>query len=79
MSAQHQRAIARGFGIDVPLAFAVRQLAPAHLGIAFGPNVDQQIRVNWQGGKPWPIVLHELVTPLGLHFVTVAGTIHITR
>lgn len=61
--------IAHGFGHDVPLAFAVRQVVPARVRVSFGPGVDQALPVTWKGGKPWDDVLRAAVTPLGLHLV----------
>ena len=63
---------ARGFGRDVPLDFAVRQLVPASMHVTYGATVDRQIRVSWQGGKPWQQVLHAVLVPLGLR-VTMSG------
>ena len=59
--------VARGFGHDVPLAFAARQIVPQHVRISFGNDVDPEARVNWEGGKPWDDVLRAAVKPLGLH------------
>ena len=59
--------VARGFGHDVPLAFAARQIVPQHVRISFGSDVDPEARVNWEGGKPWDDVLRAAVKPLGLH------------
>lgn len=51
---------ARGFGRDVPLAFAARQIVPARLSVGFGRGVDPERHVNWQGGRPWPTVLSDV-------------------
>ena len=58
--------LAHGFGRDIPLDFAVRQVVPHYWRIQYGGSVDQQIRVSWQGGKPWDQVLHTVLAPLGL-------------
>jgi hypothetical protein len=59
--------IAVGFGRDVPLEFAVRQIAPPWLHVSYGDDVDGQMRVSWRGGRPWNQVLGGVLTPLGLH------------
>jgi hypothetical protein len=59
--------IARGFGNDVPLDFAVRQVVPRSIHVEYADTVDRQLRVSWQGGKPWRVVLNGLVAPSGLH------------
>ena len=58
--------VANGFGRQVPLAFAVRQIVPAGVRTAFGPGVDQAALVDWSGGGPWTGVLRTAVHPLGL-------------
>lgn len=63
---------ARGFGKQVPLAFAVRQIVPAPVKVSFGPGTDAAALVDWQGGRQWPAVLRDAVQPLGLR-VTVRG------
>jgi hypothetical protein len=65
-------AVAVGFGRDVPLEFAVRQLAPHWLYVRYGDDVDRQAHVSWQGGRPWNVVLGGVLTPLDLH-MTMSG------
>lgn len=55
-----------GFGSDMPLVLALRQVVPPRYAFAFDPSVDQGARVNWNGGKPWNLVLEETLRPLGL-------------
>ena len=57
---------ARGFGSQVPLAFAVRQIVPPTINVSFAPGADEDALVDWQGGKRWNIVLTEAIRPLGL-------------
>jgi len=59
--------VAHGFGQQVPLAFAARQIVPAGVKTTFGPGVDQAALVDWAGGRPWIEVLRGAVHPLGLH------------
>ena len=61
-----------GFGDQVPLSFAVRQIVPASFQVAFGPSVNSDAPVDWRGGKPWRPALSDAVRPLGLA-VSVAG------
>ncbi len=58
--------LASGFGHDVPLDFAVRQVVPHYWHIQYGSTVDPRIKVSWQGGKPWEQVLRTFLAPLGL-------------
>jgi hypothetical protein len=71
--------IARGFGHDVPLEFAVRQVVPPRMRVTYGESVDRQIRVSWDGGKAWDEVLRGVVAPLGLHFVMSPTAVRITE
>jgi hypothetical protein len=58
---------ARGFGQRIPLSFAIRQIVPFYMKVTFGPNVDPNALVNWQGGRSWNTVLRDTVRPLGLY------------
>lgn len=58
---------ARGFGTQIPLSFAVRQIVPSSFAVVYGRGTDRNTRVDWSGGRPWPRVLQAVVRPLGLH------------
>ncbi len=45
--------IVRGFGNDLPLVMAVRQIIPSNVPYAFGESIDMGIPVSWEGGKTW--------------------------
>ena len=61
-----------GFGDQVPLSFAVRQIVPPHFQVAYADAVQQDAPVDWKGGEPWRATLADAVRPLGL-IVTVSG------
>jgi hypothetical protein len=61
--------VAKGFGKNVPLGFACRQIVPAAVRVTYGSGVSPSTRVSWQGGRGWNEVLREAVKPLGLHLV----------
>ncbi len=71
--------LATGFGRDVPLDFAVRQVVPNTMHVEYGDTVDRQLRVSWQGGKPWQQVLHAVLQPIGMRVVTSGRTVRITE
>ena len=71
--------LAAGFGQGVPLAFAARQIVPASVTVRFGRGVDQQVEVNWTGGRPWNRVLASAIAPLGLRMTTGPLTVLISR
>lgn len=58
--------IANGFGDQVPLAFAVRQIVPPGVAVRYGPGASSDATVTWRGGSPWNQVLQAAVRPLGL-------------
>jgi len=70
--------IANGFGRQVPLSFAARQIVPAGVKTTFGPDVDQSELVDWTGGGPWVAVLRNAVQPLGLHVTLRSMAVSIT-
>jgi len=72
----HQSVLA-GFGDQVPLSFAVRQIVPARFQVAFGETVDSDTPVDWKGGKPWRPTLSDAVRPLGLTVSVVGATVKI--
>ncbi len=59
--------LAIGFGHDVPLDFAVQQVVPRFMTVDYGDTVDRELRVTWQGGRPWPQVRQSVLQPAGLH------------
>lgn len=64
-----------GFGKQVPLAIALRQILPANLGLAHADDVDLSQPVDWEGGKPWPEVLQTAIAPLGLSAAVTGDTV----
>lgn len=71
--------VAQGFGHQVSLRFAARQIVPPALAVRFGSGVDPATPVDWTGGQPWNRALAAAVQPLGLRVVTGATTVTILR
>lgn len=71
--------LARGFGHDIPLAFAIRQIVPTTMRIEYDGFVDRDARVSWVGGKPWREVLSTTLAPLGIHAAQSGHTVRITE
>ncbi|MCB1651652.1 MAG: TcpQ domain-containing protein [Alphaproteobacteria bacterium] len=67
-----------GFGSDMPLALALRQVVPAAYSFSFGPGVNPGVRVSWSGGKPWGEVVQDMVAPLGLAVRIQERRVHIS-
>jgi hypothetical protein len=71
--------VAKGFGNNVPLGFACRQIVPAAVRVTYGPGVSPSTTVSWQGGRSWNEVLREAVKPLGLHLVMTHMAVEIRK
>ncbi len=66
---QSQYTEAVGFGRDLPLALALTQVVPPDYSFSFSPAIDAGTTVSWQGGKPWNVVLNEMLSVHGLSAV----------
>lgn len=71
--------VARGFGKQIPLSFAVRQIVPTPVQVRFGEGADSSALVDWQGGRRWAVVLRDAVRPLGLRVSVRAKEVIIER
>ena len=71
--------MAYGFGSNVPLAFACRQIVPRAVKVTYGPGADGAALVSWKGGDTWNHVLRDAVQPLGLHLVMTTMAVEIRR
>lgn len=66
LSAPHHDAGVTGFGRDLPLADAVRQLVPPTVPVVYASEVDRTRRITWRGqGRPWRDVLSDALAPTG--------------
>lgn len=73
-------ALAAGFGREVPLSFAVRQVVPTGVSVTFAGDVEPDaVLVDWQGGRPWPDVLRYLLRRAGLQAAFRPGAVFIKR
>ena len=69
--------MADGFGDQVPLSFACRQIIPPAVKVTLGPGADPNALVDWKGGDTWNHVLRDAVKPLGLHLVMTTMAVEI--
>jgi hypothetical protein len=58
--------VVTGFGTDIPLAFALRQIVPTGVLVGCPANIAQNTMVTWKGGVPWNIALSRAIAPTGL-------------
>ena len=78
-SPSEAQALASGFGAQVPLAFAIRQMAPDGFDVILEPPADPNALVDWRGGRPWAQALAEAIQPLGLEVSLHEKTVTIRR
>ena len=71
--------VASGFGHEVPLRFALRQLLPKNWRVRYGQGVDPDQLVSWEGGRPWDFVLRDAVKPLGLQAHAAPGEAYVVQ
>ncbi len=60
--------VIEGFGNDMPLALALRQIVPAQYAFSFGKGVNPGAIISWTGGQPWNSVLTAALAPLNVAF-----------
>ena len=70
---------ATGYGNNVPLDFAARQIVPMSVRLRFAANVDRDALVTWRGNAPWNHVLTAALRPLGLRVLIGATEVTILR
>lgn len=52
-----------GFGNDLPLALALSQVIPQGYTHSYTMGVDPGTTVDWDGGRPWNVVLNDMLRP----------------
>lgn len=67
--------VVEGFGKDIPLAIALRDIAPTKYAYSFSPSDVAGAKISWRGGKPWQDVLKDALTPLDLDMAVTESTI----
>ena len=69
----------QGYGTDIPLPFAVRQIVPRGIRVVYGPGVTPETTVSWTGGKVWYEVLRDALKPQRLRLLLSGQTATIAR
>lgn len=68
-----------GFGKDIPLAVALRQVVPPAYNLSFATGLDQGKPVSWSGGRPWIDVVNDMLNNRKLHASLNGNTILISE
>jgi hypothetical protein len=71
----------RGFGRDVPMSAAMRQVVPDGWSVSYGVGVDSNQHVNWRGAEDWRQVVDGMATSRGLvvSYEAEQHTVRVTR
>jgi hypothetical protein len=65
-AAASSNGIVQGFGKNIPLAFALRQVVPHEYNFTFAPGVEEGKPVSWSGGSDWQTVMGRMLSDNGL-------------
>lgn len=77
--APESNAVVEGFGKDIPLAVALRQIVPSSYNVNYDAGVDQGKPVTWNGGKAWNEVASEMLARRKLHATASGNMITISE
>lgn len=57
-----------GFGRNIPMVVALKQILPANYGFTLEQGVSSATSVSWNGGKPWRAILSDMLAAARLAF-----------
>lgn len=69
--------VIEGFGTDISLALALRDIVPSGYAYAFKNPADAGLKVSWRGGKIWQDVLTDTLAPHELAYSVVDTAVYI--
>lgn len=71
----------RGFGRDVPMSAAMRQVVPDGWAVSYGVGVDAAQVVSWRGAEDWRAVVDDMCNRRGLtvSYDQEARSVRVTR
>lgn len=67
----------QGFGRDVPLTIATRQIVPAGHTVQYAPGIDPNTSVTWTGGRSWKEALNDALAEKNMKATIVADSVMI--
>lgn len=68
-----------GFGQDIPLESAARQIVPSDYKIDYGSGVDSKTAITWSSAADWQSALAQAVAKKGLNAAFGNGTVVISK
>lgn len=66
-----------GFGRDIPLTIATRQIVPSDFTVQYGRGVDPNMAISWTGGRSWKVALADALAEKDLKATIVADSVMI--
>lgn len=79
MAVSNENSLAVGFGKDLPLVTALRQVVPEGYTYVMDDNIAVGKTVSWNGGQPWPVVLNKMAGDVGLQTQIDGKIVRITQ
>lgn len=73
-----QYAVVEGFGTDIPLVLALRDIVPSSYAFSFDPQSVAGQKISWTGGKAWLDVLNDALHPHHLMAQVSGGVVSIS-
>ncbi len=67
--------VIEGFGRDVPLTIATRQMVPSDYVVQYGQGVDPNTSVTWSGGRLWKDALMDSLVEKNMKATIVGDTV----
>jgi hypothetical protein len=58
-----------GFGRDIPLSLAIKQIVPADYTVQITHGINMGARLTWQDGQPWNVALQKALYPHNLEII----------
>ena len=68
-----------GSGTNLPLSVVLHQLIPPNFTFTTAPELDLSQKVSWVGGRPWPDILQDVLSPIGYTDDIADGNVSIHR
>jgi hypothetical protein len=69
----------QGFGTNIPLNIAIKQIVPSNVSVTYSPDVDQSSKISWNSGLSWNSTLRSSLKNVGLVSVENGSSLLITK
>jgi hypothetical protein len=69
----------RGFGTQIPLALALRQILPVGYNFSIDQNIEVDTPVSYKGGKSWRETIKDMLAPAGMSMREQGAAVTVSR